>query len=74
MFRLVLVRLPGHSVLSHFSSLDVATDLLNAAFLDLHTAMRPYESLSGGEQAMGTVVNGLKTIDSGWHIPIKRLR
>jgi len=43
--------LPGHSVLSHFSSLDVATDLLNAAFLDLHTAMRPYESLSGGEQA-----------------------
>lgn len=43
--------LPGHSVLSHFSSLEIATDLLNAAFLDLHTAMRPYESLSGGEQA-----------------------
>ena len=38
-------------VLAHFSSLDVATQLLGAAGLDLATAMRPYHELSGGEQA-----------------------
>lgn len=43
--------LPDQPVLAHFASLDIATDLLGAASLDLHTAMRPYDSLSGGEQA-----------------------
>lgn len=43
--------LPGQPVLAHFASLEIATDLLGAASLDLHTAMRPYDSLSGGEQA-----------------------
>lgn len=43
--------LPDQPVLAHFASLEIATDLLGAASLDLHTAMRPYDSLSGGEQA-----------------------
>lgn len=38
-------------VIAHFVSLDAATDLLQAASLDLLTAMRPYETLSAGEQA-----------------------
>ena len=47
-----MARLPDQPVLAHFASLEIATDLLGAASLDLHTAMRPYDSLSGGEQAM----------------------
>lgn len=41
-------------VLAHFASLDIARDLLGAASLDLETAMRPYDSLSGGEQAVAS--------------------
>ena len=46
-------------VLAHFSSLDVATEFLGAAGLDLPTAMRPYHELSGGEQARAHMARAL---------------
>lgn len=38
-------------VLCHFSSLDRAREFCEAARLDLRIAMRPYQTLSGGEQS-----------------------
>ena len=42
-------------VLGHFASLTRAREFCGAAQLDLHIAMRPFRSLSGGEQARAQV-------------------
>jgi len=47
--------LPETPVLAHFASLAQAQLCCDAASLNLSTAMRPYEAMSGGEQARAQV-------------------
>ncbi|CAJ1357632.1 unnamed protein product [Effrenium voratum] len=51
-------------VLAHFSSPERATDVLAAASLDRRTAMRPYDALSGGEQARAHLARILDLVDT----------
>ncbi|CAE7226594.1 unnamed protein product [Symbiodinium natans] len=53
-------------VIAHFESLDRAREFLEAAHLDPSIAMRPYSSLSGGEQARADMA---RVLDLGCRDP-----